>query len=92
MANLETSIPGLTVRSSKAGYYETGICCARLPGDFRGLGIRRLHCLADLACHLVIAALEVTISRGGRRRESMPSVRKQIWSRAASLSRILILQ
>jgi hypothetical protein len=40
----------------------------------------------------VIIALEVTISRGRGRRESMRSVRKQIWSRAASLSTILILQ
>jgi hypothetical protein len=48
--------------------------------------------LAELACHLVITALEVTISRRGRRREGMQSMRRQIWPRAASLSTILILQ
>src|ERR1035437_4697245 len=73
-------------------HYGTDRCRTGLSGDCRDLRIRHLHCLADLACHLVIAALGVTISRGRWRRESMPSVRRQIWSRALSLSTILILQ
>jgi hypothetical protein len=48
--------------------------------------------LPVLAADLVIVFLEATIPEGARRREGMPSLRRQIWPRAASLSTILILQ
>ena len=73
-------------------YYRAGRSCTGLSGDCRDIRIRHLHCLPVLAADLVIVFLEAIIPEGRRCREGMQSVRKQIWSRAVSLSTILILQ
>ena len=73
-------------------YYRAGRSCTGLSGDCRDIRIRHLHCLPVLAADLVIVFLEATIPRGSRCRESMPSVRRQIRSRALSLSSSPILQ
>jgi len=66
-------------------YYRAGRSCTGLSGDCRDIRIRHLHCLPVLAADLVIVFLEATIPEGRRCREGMPSVRRQIWSRALSL-------
>src|ERR1035441_9777031 len=73
-------------------YYRAGRSCTGLSGACRDIRIRHLHCLPVLAADLVIVFLEAIIPEGRRCREGMQSVRKQIWSRAVSLSTILILQ
>src|ERR1017187_7101311 len=73
-------------------HYGTDRCRTGLSGDCRDIRVRYFHCLHVLAGDLVIVFLEAPIREGRRCRESMPSLRRQIRSRALSLSTSSILQ